>query len=95
MAAIYTRVEELIGRTPLFEPAALERELGLKARVLVKLEFFNPAGSVKDRAALSMILDAEEKGRIRPGDTAATPASALPPWPPPAATGSSSPCRRP
>ena len=69
MAAIYTRVEELIGRTPLFEPAALERELGLKARVLVKLEFFNPAGSVKDRAALSMILDAEEKGRIRPGDT--------------------------
>ena len=75
MAAIYTRVEELIGRTPLFEPAALERELGLKARVLVKLEFFNPAGSVKDRAALSMILDAEEKGRIRPGDTIIEPTS--------------------
>ena len=75
MAAIYTRVEELIGRTPLFEPAALERELGLRARVLVKLEFFNPAGSVKDRAALSMILDAEEKGRIRPGDTIIEPTS--------------------
>ena len=75
MAAIYTRVEELIGRTPLFEPAALERELGLRARVLVKLEFFNPAGSVKDRAALSMILDAEEKGRIRPRDTNRDPTS--------------------
>ena len=67
MAAIYTRVEELIGRTPLFEPAALERELGLRARVLVKLEFFNPAGSVKDRAALSMILDAEEKAAVTGG----------------------------
>lgn len=72
---IYGSVTELIGRTPLLEVKNLERELDLKARVLVKLEYFNPAGSVKDRAALSMIEDAEEKGRIRPGATLIEPTS--------------------
>lgn len=72
---IYGSVTELIGRTPLLEVKNLERDLDLKARVLVKLEYFNPAGSVKDRAALSMIEDAEEKGRIRPGATLIEPTS--------------------
>ena len=72
---IYGSVTELIGRTPLLEVKNLERDLELKARVLVKLEYFNPAGSVKDRAALSMIEDAEEKGRIRPGATLIEPTS--------------------
>lgn len=72
---IYGSVTELIGRTPLMEVKNLERDLDLKARVLVKLEYFNPAGSVKDRAALSMIEDAEEKGRIRPGATLIEPTS--------------------
>lgn len=72
---IYGSVTELIGRTPLLEVKNLERDLDLKARVLVKLEYFNPAGSVKDRAALSMIEDAEEKGRIRPGATIIEPTS--------------------
>lgn len=72
---IYGSVTELIGRTPLLEVKNLERDLDLKARVLVKLEYFNPAGSVKDRAALSMIEDAEEKGWIRPGATLIEPTS--------------------
>ena len=72
---IYGSVTELIGRTPLLEVKNLERDMDLKARVLVKLEYFNPAGSVKDRAALSMIEDAEEKGRIRPGATLIEPTS--------------------
>ena len=72
---IYGSVTELIGRTPLLEVKNLERDLDLKARVLVKLEYFNPAGSVKDRAALSMIEDAEEKERIRPGATLIEPTS--------------------
>ena len=61
MANIYTSMEQLIGRTPLVELTALEKELSLKARVLAKLEFMNPAGSVKDRAALFMINDAEQR----------------------------------
>ena len=72
---IYGSVTELIGRTPLLEVKNLERDLDLKARVLMKLEYFNPAGSVKDRAALSMIEDAEEKERIRPGATLIEPTS--------------------
>lgn len=72
---IYGSVTELIGRTPLLEVKNLERDMDLKARVLVKLEYFNPAGSVKDRAALSMIEDAEEKGKIRPGATLIEPTS--------------------
>lgn len=67
MSQIYKSVEELIGRTPLLEVSRIEEQEGLKARVLVKLELFNPAGSVKDRVALSMILDAEEKGLLKPG----------------------------
>lgn len=72
---IYKSVTELIGNTPLLEVANLEREENLKAKVLVKLEYFNPAGSVKDRAALSMIEDAEKNGRIRPGATIIEPTS--------------------
>lgn len=72
---IYDNVTQLIGRTPLMEVKNLEKEKNLKAKVLVKLEYFNPAGSVKDRAALSMIEDAEKKGRIRPGATLIEPTS--------------------
>lgn len=72
---IYKSVTELIGNTPLLEAANLEREENLKAKVLVKLEYFNPAGSVKDRVALSMIEDAEKNGRIRPGATIIEPTS--------------------
>lgn len=72
---IYDNVTQLIGGTPLMEVKNLEKEKNLKAKVLVKLEYFNPAGSVKDRAALSMIEDAEKKGRIRPGATLIEPTS--------------------
>lgn len=72
---IYKSVTELIGNTPLLEVENIEREENLKAKVLVKLEYFNPAGSVKDRAALSMIEDAEKNGRIRPGATIIEPTS--------------------
>lgn len=75
MGQIYKNVEELIGQTPLLEVTNIEEQEGLKAKVLVKLEFFNPAGSVKDRAALSMLQDAEEKGLIRPGATIIEPTS--------------------
>lgn len=64
---IYKNITELIGRTPLLEVTNIECDKQLKARILIKLEYFNPAGSVKDRAALSMIREAEEQGRIRPG----------------------------
>lgn len=75
MGHIYKKVEEMIGGTPLLELEKIEREEGLKARALVKLELFNPAGSVKDRAALFMILDAEERGLLHPGDTIIEPTS--------------------
>ncbi|MCB6201703.1 cysteine synthase A [Extibacter muris] len=75
MGQIYKNVEEMIGRTPLLEVARIEEEKGLQAKVLVKLELFNPAGSVKDRAALSMLLDAEERGLIAPGSTIIEPTS--------------------
>lgn len=75
MGKIYTCVEELIGRTPLFEVKKIEEELGLKAHILVKLEFFNPAGSVKDRVGLNMLLDAEAKGLLKPGGTIIEPTS--------------------
>lgn len=64
---IYKSITELIGRTPVLEVTNIERERQLEARVLIKLEYFNPAGSVKDRAALSMIQEAEKQGKIRPG----------------------------
>lgn len=72
---IYTSVQELIGRTPLMEIRNIEREEGLEARVLVKLEYMNPAGSVKDRIAKNMIEDAEEKGLLKPGATIIEPTS--------------------
>ena len=68
MANIYTSIDQLIGRTPLLELSHIEKEEGLKARVLVKLEYFNPAGSVKDRIAKAMLDDAEAAGKIRPHD---------------------------
>ena len=72
---IYDSIEKLIGNTPLFEPKNLAKEQGLKARLLVKLEYLNPAGSIKDRAALYMIADAEEKGLINKGATIIEPTS--------------------
>lgn len=75
MGNIYHSVEELIGKTPLMEVEGIEKELGLAARIYVKLELFNPAGSVKDRVALSMIRDAEEKGLLAPGATIIEPTS--------------------
>ena len=68
MANIYTSIDQLIGHTPLLELSHIEKEEGLKARVLVKLEYFNPAGSVKDRIAKAMLDDAEAAGKIRPHD---------------------------
>lgn len=75
MVGIYQSVTELIGRTPLLEVKNLEKELNLQARVLVKLEYFNPAGSVKDRAALQMITEAEENGTLKPGSAIIEPTS--------------------
>jgi len=75
MASICTSIDQLIGRTPLLELRNIERELGLEARLLAKLEYLNPAGSVKDRVALAMILDAEAEGRLRPGSVIIEPTS--------------------
>ena len=75
MANIYTGTLGLIGKTPLVEVANVEKELGLEAKVLVKLEYFNPAGSVKDRIAKAMIEDAEEKGILKEGSTIIEPTS--------------------
>ena len=72
---IYNQIEQLIGKTPLFEPKNLSKNLGLKARLLLKLEYLNPAGSVKDRTALYMLNDAEEKGLIKAGATVIEPTS--------------------
>lgn len=72
---IYRGVDELVGKTPLLEVSNIEKELGLQATVLVKLEYLNPAGSVKDRAAKNMIEDAEEKGLLKPGATIIEPTS--------------------
>ncbi len=75
MAAIYTSADQLIGKTPLLELAHIEREEGLSARILAKLEYFNPAGSVKDRIAKAMIDDAEAKGLLHPGSVIIEPTS--------------------
>ena len=75
MGMVYTSVTQLIGNTPLLELTALEEKEKLSARVLAKLESFNPAGSSKDRVALSMILDAEERGLLRPGSVIIEPTS--------------------
>ena len=73
--ALYTSVSELIGRTPLLELKTLQTKLGISSRVLAKLESFNPAGSAKDRVALSMILDAERRGLLQEGSVIIEPTS--------------------
>ena len=75
MGKIYKSAADLIGNTPLVEVGHIEEKLGLKARVLVKLEYFNATGSVKDRVAKAMIEDAEEKGILKPGATIIEPTS--------------------
>ncbi len=75
MANIYKGVLDLIGNTPLLEVTNIEKALGLEARILVKLEYFNPAGSVKDRIAKAMIEDAEEKGILKEGSVIIEPTS--------------------
>lgn len=75
MANIYKGTLELIGNTPLVEVINIEKKLGLEAEVLVKLEYFNPAGSVKDRVAKAMIEDAEKKGILKPGSVLIEPTS--------------------
>lgn len=75
MSKIYNGALELVGNTPLVEMKNIEEELGLEARILVKLEYFNPAGSVKDRIAKAMIEDAEEKGLLKEGSVIIEPTS--------------------
>ena len=75
MSAIYTSADQLIGKTPLLELTHIEKKLGLKAKVLAKLEYFNPAGSVKDRVAKAMIDDAEEEGLLKEGSVIIEPTS--------------------
>ncbi len=75
MANIYRGIVDLIGNTPLVEVVNLERELGLRATILAKLEYFNPGGSVKDRIAKAMIEDAEEKGLLKEGSVIIEPTS--------------------
>lgn len=75
MSNIYTSADQLIGRTPLLELSNIEKTFGLKAKVIVKLEYFNPAGSVKDRVAKEMINDAEANGRLKPGSVIIEPTS--------------------
>lgn len=75
MSKIYTSMDQMIGRTPLLELCRIQQQLGLEARVLAKLEYLNPAGSVKDRAALSMIRDAEQKGLMKEGSVIVEPTS--------------------
>ena len=75
MSKIYTSADQLIGKTPLLELVHIEKTLGLEAKILAKLEYFNPAGSVKDRVAKSMIDDAEDRGLLKPGSVIIEPTS--------------------
>ncbi len=75
MSKIYTSADQLIGKTPLLELVHIEKEEGLEARVLAKLEYFNPAGSVKDRIAKAMLDDAEARGLLKPGSVIIEPTS--------------------
>ncbi len=75
MGKIYTSADQLIGRTPLLELKHIEKELELEAKIVAKLEYFNPAGSVKDRIAKAMLDDAEEKGLLKPGSVIIEPTS--------------------
>ena len=74
---VYNSVAELIGRTPLIRLNNIEKEYGVKAELLAKLECFNPAGSSKDRVALAMIEDAEKKGLLKPSGTIVEPTSGV------------------
>ncbi|MCR4777833.1 MAG: cysteine synthase A [Lachnospiraceae bacterium] len=75
MSKIYTSIDELIGKTPIVELKGIEKEFSLKARLLAKVEYFNPTGSVKDRIAKAMIDDAEKNGILKPGATIIEPTS--------------------
>ena len=75
MSQIYTSADQLIGKTPLLELVHIEKNEGLQARILAKLEYLNPAGSVKDRIAKAMIDDAEAKGALKPGSVIIEPTS--------------------
>ena len=75
MSNIYTSADQLIGKTPLLELTHMEKETGANARILAKLEYFNPAGSVKDRIAKAMINEAEASGKLKPGATIIEPTS--------------------
>lgn len=75
MSGIFTSADQLIGHTPLLELTNIEKAFGLKARILAKLEYFNPAGSVKDRIAKAMIDDAERSGKLKPGSVIIEPTS--------------------
>ena len=75
MAKIYTSADELIGKTPLLELCNIEKAFGLRAKILAKLEYFNPAGSVKDRVAKAMIDDAEQSGKLKPDSVIIEPTS--------------------
>ncbi|MGN0981420.1 MAG: cysteine synthase A [Candidatus Limivicinus sp.] len=75
MSNIYTSADQLIGKTPLLELTHIEKEEGLEAKILAKLEYFNPAGSVKDRIAKAMIDDAEASGKLKPGSVIIEPTS--------------------
>ncbi len=75
MSNVYTSADQLIGNTPLLELVHIEKELGLEAKILAKLEYFNPAGSVKDRIAKAMIDDAEASGKLKPGSVIIEPTS--------------------
>ena len=75
MAKIYKSTEDLIGNTPLIQVSNIKKELGFQAEILAKLEYLNPAGSVKDRAAREMIWDAEERGILKEGSVIIEPTS--------------------
>ena len=75
MSKIYTSADQLIGKTPLLELTHIEKKYGLKAKILAKLEYFNPAGSVKDRIAKKMIDDAEAAGKLKEGSVIIEPTS--------------------
>ena len=75
MMKVYTSVSEMVGKTPLFEPVRYAAAHGLRARLLLKLEMKNPAGSVKDRVAMNIIAEAEASGRLQHGGTIVEPTS--------------------
>ena len=75
MSKIYTSADQLIGHTPLLELTHIENAENLEAKILAKLEYFNPAGSVKDRIARAMIDDAEATGKLKPGSTSSSESS--------------------